>query len=200
MRHSPRQKAIGPNADGWTKRKILTCYSRFFDPLGLLAPFTIIPRHAFQALWRQEIGWDDPLGPIQEWQDWLESAKRDVVKIKIPRCVTRLLDQGACDVVEQSLHVFADASTYALGVAIYLVTVYADGLVITNNVRSRAKLAQLKPTTIPRLELAAALLAVETAQNVITTYKLDKITYYTDSTTTLLWLRTKLLLKGVSTW
>ena len=180
-----------PNADGWTKRKILTCYSRFFDPLGLLAPFTIIPRHAFQALWRQEIGWDDPLGPIQEWQDWLESAKRDVVKIKIPRCVTRLLDQGACDVVEQSLHVFADASTYALGVAIYLVTVYTDGLVITNNVRSRAKLAQLKPTTIPRLELAAALLAVETAQNVITTYKLDKITYYTDSMTTLLWLRTK---------
>ena len=176
---------------GWTKRKILICYSRFFDPLGLLAPFTIIPRHAFQALWQQEIGWDDELGPIKEWEDWLESARKDIGQLRIPRCVTRTLEQGACGIADQSLHVFADASGYALGVAIYLVTVYEDGLVTSNNVRSRAKLAQLKPTTIPRLELAAALLAVETAQSVITTYGIEKVTYYTDSTTTLLWLRTR---------
>ena len=180
-----------PSADGWTKRKILVCYSRFFDPLGLLAPFTIIPRHAFQALWRQELSWDEKLDKIVEWEDWLQSAIADIGKIRIPRCVTRLLQQGACEIVEQTLHVFADASGYALGVAIYLVTVYTDGLVVSNNVRSRAKLAQLKPTTIPRLELAAALLAVETAQMVSITYGVDNIRFYTDSTTTLLWLRTK---------
>ena len=179
-----------PSVEDWTKRTILTCYARFYDPLGLLAPFTLIPRRIFQGLWREERGWDDKLGKITEWQEWLESAENDVHKIRIPRCVTRLLRDGSAKIQDQTLHAFADASSQALGVAIYLVTVYEDGKVVTNNVRSRSKLAQLKPTTVPRLELAAAVMAVETAQNVISTYGVDKITYYTDSTTTLLWLRT----------
>ena len=51
----------------------------------------------------------------------------------------------------------------------------------------KARLAPLKVTTIPRLELTAATVAVQIGQTVKRELdmKIDSLTYYTDSTTVL---------------
>ena len=45
----------------FTKRAILSNVMSIFDPLGLVAPITIVPRVLLQDVWRSGIGWDDEL-------------------------------------------------------------------------------------------------------------------------------------------
>lgn len=46
-----------------TKRKLLSKVAKIFDPLGFLAPSTIVLKILFQELWiaKTKIDWDDPL-------------------------------------------------------------------------------------------------------------------------------------------
>ncbi len=61
------------------------------------------------------------------------------------------------------LCVFSDASTKAIGAVAYLKALQKDGQVRVGFVMGKAKLAPLSEPTIPRLELCAAVLAVEMA-------------------------------------
>lgn len=62
------------------------------------------------------------------------------------------------------LCVFSDASTKAIGAVAYLKVLQKDGQVEVGFVMGKkAKLAPLSEPTIPRLELCAAVLAVEMA-------------------------------------
>ncbi|XP_064465049.1 uncharacterized protein LOC135376466, partial [Ornithodoros turicata] len=59
-------------ATGATKRLVLRITARIFDPLWMLAPFTIRGKAIFQELWKLKVGWDDPL-PAQSqvsWSQW----------------------------------------------------------------------------------------------------------------------------------
>ena len=55
-------KRIDSTADSAiTKRKVLQCSSRIFDPLGVLSPVAIRAKLFMQQLWQKNVGWDEPL-------------------------------------------------------------------------------------------------------------------------------------------
>lgn len=42
----------------YTKRNILSQIAQIFDPIGILAPTTILGKILMQDIWKQNIGWD----------------------------------------------------------------------------------------------------------------------------------------------
>ncbi|XP_066600038.1 uncharacterized protein [Prorops nasuta] len=55
-----------------TKREILSCTARLFDPLGWLAPVLIRAKILLQDLWMLKIDWDTPLPPdiLKRWNSY----------------------------------------------------------------------------------------------------------------------------------
>ncbi|XP_071571322.1 uncharacterized protein [Temnothorax nylanderi] len=123
--------------------------------------------------------WDNPLpDPLQK--KWITFRKQlnDLVEIKIPRCALPL------NAVALELHRFGDASELGFGCCIYLRGLDQIGNYTINLLCKKSKVSPLKKTTIPRLELQAALLLAELAAKVIgaiaLAYRL--IGLWTDST------------------
>ena len=87
------------------------------------------------------------------------------------------------------LHVFADASKAAYGAVTYLVWMTPHGPHVSH-VSAKARVAPLNHTTIPRLELMAALVASRLAPAICQELKLQpsNITLWSDSTIVLNWL------------
>ena len=81
------------------------------------------------------------------------------------------------------LHAFSDASQDAIGTAVYLRQFNKANEVSMALVYGQARVAPLNPMGIPRLELCAAVLAVQAAQRVIKEIdlKISDVIYYTDS-------------------
>ncbi|XP_045762268.1 uncharacterized protein LOC123865340 isoform X2 [Maniola jurtina] len=86
-----------------------------------------------------------------------------------------------------------DASERAYGACIFVRAVDANGTVQVRLLASRNKVAPLKPTTIPRLELCGALLASRLHAKVMSsiTLKVHDSFFWTDSTIVLAWLKTQ---------
>ena len=52
-----------------TKRNVVSMTARFFDPLGVVSPVTVLFKMFFQGLCEAGVGWDDPLtGKL--WEEW----------------------------------------------------------------------------------------------------------------------------------
>jgi hypothetical protein len=83
------------------------------------------------------------------------------------------------------IHVFSDASERAISAVVYLQTVNDVGEVNVGFVIGKSRIAPKQGTTIPRLELCAALLATELAQIVFQQLDIDQNSsvYYTDVST-----------------
>lgn len=81
------------------------------------------------------------------------------------------------------LHVFADASQKAIGAVPYLRSLQENGHSDIGFNLGKAKVSPQHGHTIPRLELYAAVLAVEIAATVMENFdhRFDKIHFYTDS-------------------
>jgi len=81
------------------------------------------------------------------------------------------------------MHVLADASEKAIAAVSYLRTVHPDGNSETGFILGKAKVAPQHGHTIPRLELCAAVLAVEIAEIVVENFDktFEIIKFYTDS-------------------
>ncbi|KAL0849544.1 hypothetical protein ABMA28_013810 [Loxostege sticticalis] len=56
-----------------TKRNILSQIAQIFDPIGLLAPFTILPKLLMQDIWKQNTDWDS-LVSDEIQRTWLNYA------------------------------------------------------------------------------------------------------------------------------
>ena len=145
-----------------TKRTLIQQAARIFDPIGLIAPFTLKAKLLFQECWQQELDWDDALtGDLAaEWDDWREQVKK-LGKLSQPRLV-------AASDTSAWLACFADASAYAYGVCLYLVQGYKARLLI-----AKTRVAPLKTPkqpdvkmTIARLELLASMIATRLADYV----------------------------------
>jgi hypothetical protein len=69
-----------------TPRQILSTICTIFDPLGILAHVTLIPRLMMQEIWRQKLGWDDvvPQESGTTFIEWLENLKI-VEQLRFPR-------------------------------------------------------------------------------------------------------------------
>ncbi|XP_038150062.1 uncharacterized protein LOC119789301 [Cyprinodon tularosa] len=147
-----------------TRRGILSTVASIFDPLGFIAPILLTGKRVLQEICRHGIGWDDPL-PCELQPVW-ERWKKDLTnleKITVPRCY---VPPGFGRVVKRELHHFSDASTCGYGQCSYLRQVNEGGNVHCALVMGKSRVAPIKVTTIPRLELAAAVVSA-TASNTL---------------------------------
>ena len=98
------------------------------------------------------------------------------------------------DTCKQELHIFSDASTEAIASVAYVRSVGGQGNVEVRFLMGNAKVAPRAATTVPRLELCAALSAAEMAYDLSKELKainFDSINFYTDSAVVLGYLRSE---------
>ncbi|XP_055589664.1 uncharacterized protein LOC129741877 [Uranotaenia lowii] len=172
-----------------TKRVVLSCVMGFFDPLGLLAPFTVHGKTLIQDLWRSGCDWDQELSSecFGTWKRWIDLLPL-VRTIRIPRCYLGQIHSK--DVTSLDLHVFTDASETAYGCVAYFRVTWAGGIKCSL-VMAKSKVAPLKQQSIPRLELMAAVLGAKMHQIIKQnhSFTIHKCYFWTDSQTTLSWIR-----------
>ncbi|XP_062704050.1 uncharacterized protein LOC134286454 [Aedes albopictus] len=172
-----------------TKRAVLSCVMGFFDPLGLLAPFTIHGRIIVQQLWRSGCEWDEAIDDEcwEMWKRWI-GLLPEVENIRIPRCYLGRHSYSEAESVE--VHIFTDASEHAYGCVAFL-RVNIGGVIRCSLAMSRSKVAPLKKQSIPRLELMAAVLGARMSRTMTDTHslKISRCVLWTDSRTVWSWIR-----------
>ena len=79
-----------------TKRNVVGAAPKFFDPLGVLSPVTILFKMFAQELCEAKVSWDEFLtGSLLEKWNCLLSSLRVSQPIVIPRCVYSITFQSA---------------------------------------------------------------------------------------------------------
>lgn len=164
-----------------TRRGILSTVSSIFDLLGFVAPLLLDGKSILQDLCHHEVDWDDPIPEDikVKWEKW-RSDLLEVQRISIPRCY-KPDDFGR--VVSAQLHHFSDASVKGYSQCSYLRLVDENQRVHRSFVMGKSRVAPLKPVTIPRLELTAAVCSVRIRQQLRLEleYTIDKEYFWTDS-------------------
>jgi hypothetical protein len=142
----PRDVTEGHAEGPATKRQILRVTARFYDPLGLLSPISVIGKLLFQDSWRRGIAWDELLPPdlVTLWNTWV-STLPFLAHLRISRWV------GILEQTSSQVHVFCDASERAYGAVLYILSRNANGKQV-RLVGSKNRLAPVKKVTLPRLE------------------------------------------------
>ena len=173
----------------FTRRGVLSTVNSIYDPLGLAVPVLLEGRLLLQQLVimgkkknsDKPLGWDDPLPQTQwlQWQRWQGSLK-ELEKVSVPRCY-HPEDFGR--IARTEIHTFSDASKDAIGASVYLRLVNHKEEVSTTLLFGQSRVAPVQSTSIPRLELCAAVLAVQAGARVLKEIdmEIDQVTYYTDS-------------------
>ncbi|KAL7724525.1 hypothetical protein ACLKA6_017506 [Drosophila palustris] len=153
-----------------TKRTVLSELAQVFDPLGFLSPMLILGKIFVQELWLLKHNWDEELPPsyAKQWQRYREELKL-IEQCSLPRSVVPI----SFEVDTLELFGFSDASNRAYGGAIYARVRNKDGSISVRLVTAKSKVAPVRVTSLPRLELQGALLMAR---------------YFTDSTIVLSWL------------
>jgi len=168
-----------------SKRAILSDLNKIFDPLGFLSPVLVKGKIFLQQLWSMKIDWDVRL-PVDIRQRWIHfyDELEQLKKLSIPR---KAIPERT-DVID--VHGFCDASEEAYGACIYIRTQDGDGRWYSRLLCAKTRVAPLKGSTIPRLELNGALLLAELAQRVAESWQINihQFKLWTDSTIVLGWL------------
>ena len=174
-----------------TKRKVLSMASKLYDPLGMLSPVTLVARLFLAELWEKKFGWDQPLPPslTVQWHS-IEKELNAASQLAFSRWVP--FDKA----LPVSLHVFTDASKFALGVTAYLTQATHSFLI-----GSKSKIVSHSKghLTIPQLELSAMFLGSQYCDTLLNVIKKDfnhvSVYLWTDSEIALFWLASKRKLK-----
>lgn len=168
-----------------TKRAILSEITKMYDPLGLIAPFTILCKILMQKLWIADLEWDNPV-PEEIATEW-ENLKEQIpilLNFRLKRWIKFKSD------AKIELHGFADASEQAYGAQIYAKIIENDEI-HSNIIAAKTRVTPLSKQSIPRLELCAALLLAELMEKVATALQvpINGKYYYSDSKIALAWIR-----------
>lgn len=168
----------------WTKRRILSKIARLYDPNGYLGPITMAGKIIMQQLWKSQLDWDEEVeGKIaQNWKTFNDDLKT-IREIAIPRWL------GTTAQNMTYLHGFCDASEEGYGAVVYRQIGKAPPYQL-RIVASRSRVAPLKTTTTPRLELSAAYLLANLMKVVTNALQDQQIKSFcwTDSRIVLAWL------------
>ena len=163
-----------------TCRGLLATVASIYDPLGFIAPFTLLGKDILQQLRIDGLGWDDVISHNlrTEWEQWL----RDIIElqpINIQPCVT----PRGFSVHKAEFYHFCDASLLEYGVCLYLCLDSPQGEVHVSLVFGKSRVAPIKPVTIPRLELTSAVAAVKAAITLSEefTYENEEHFFWTDN-------------------
>ena len=165
----------------FTRRGILSTVSSIFDPFGFVAPLLLVGKRILQDLCREKADWDDPVPEDvkRRWEKWRDELLH-LNKLKVQRCLT---PAGFERTKSMELHHFSDASTTGYGQSSYLRIVNENDEVHCAFVIGKARVSPLRPITIPRLELTAALVSVKVSCMLQEELDFDDIThvFWTDS-------------------
>ncbi|XP_077954078.1 uncharacterized protein LOC144391329 [Gasterosteus aculeatus] len=161
LEHDTFSFNVNPQPRPSTRRGILSVIASLYDPVGFVAPFILTGKCILQELCRRGIDWDDPLPEdlSRRWESWKSDLQR-LKEVSIPRCYQ---PQGFCKTVTRELHHFSDASNIGYGSCSYLRSKNEDGEVHCSLVMAKARVAPTKLTSIPRLELSAAVVAARSS-------------------------------------
>ena len=160
-----------------------------YDPIGLVAPYTVTARLLLKDIWRLSgQQWDNNLPDdiSKKFLEWAAELPK-LSEITIPRSYFR----GTMESVE--LHVFGDSSQDVFSAVAFL-RARVDSNEGTETqlafVLGKARVAPMKALTIPKLELQAALLAARLKDEIqqALTVPVARTFMWTDSTTVLQWL------------
>ncbi|XP_061713360.1 uncharacterized protein LOC133522150 [Cydia pomonella] len=170
-----------------TKRTILSKTFQVFDPLGLLSLCTVKPKILIQTLWKEGKSWDEPVSPeIQRiWSRFIKNLHH-IKALSIPRYVL-------CEAPSTiELHCFSDAAETAYAACIYVKIISDTGEQQVHLLCARDRIAPIRRTSIPKLELAGCLLAAQTYAAVVRAWRrpVSRTIFWTDSSCCLAWLKT----------
>ncbi|XP_078355162.1 uncharacterized protein LOC144639738 [Oculina patagonica] len=174
-----------------TKREVLSCLSKIYDPCGLVSPAVTPLKIIVQDCWKEKLGWDEEVDPD------LRRRIEEVLKgfsggnhLRVNRWLG--ITPSQCKYTNLSLHVFCDASSRAYAAAAYIRVADTNGDVTVNLVASKCRLAPPNGDTIPRLELLGALLGARLLNSLRLEYrgvlKIDDEFLWTDSSVALSWI------------
>lgn len=137
-----------------TCRGILSVIASLYDPLGFVAPFVLSGKCILQELCCRSIGWDDllPEDLYPQWEEWKLGLQR-LREISVPRCY---YPRDFGKTVRTELHHFSDASSIGYGACSYLRYKNDKNRVHCRLIMAKARVAPSKVTSIPHLELSAA--------------------------------------------
>ena len=206
----------------FTKRGILSVCNSVFDPMGMATPCSlagrlfqrkILPKKGLGDPAVHQLGWDDPLPNSfkGQWEDFKAGLPK-LKELSMPRC---LIPPEFGTVVKQELFTYSDASEDAIGHITYCRSEDKEGKVHVAFVNANSRVAPQSATSVPRLELCAALQAALATQEVVEALnqKPTACHYFTDSKVVLGYLenqekkfsryvtrRVNLILKLSSNW
>ena len=166
----------------FTRRGILGVVNSVFDPLGFVSPVVLGGRLLQRQILADAPGpidWDAPIDesfrePWNQWKDSLDGLK----DLQVPRC---FLPAGT--VICLQLHVFADASVKAIGLAMYTRAITNDDEVTVTLMAADSKVGPKLATTMPRMELCAAAEAARVSNDATKETRdfFKEVHYYSDS-------------------
>lgn len=175
-----------PPTGALTKRKVLQCIAKLFDPCGFLVPTLLQAKLEFQKTWVAKLKWDEPL-PFKLVKTWNEvTADWGTHRVRLKRKITA----DNTDNVE--LHIFVDASKDSYACVAY-VRVLKDKKWHSDIVFAKSRLRPLKDkVSIPRMELLACVIGARLAVFLREEMKLQftKTVLHSDSMAVLSWLKT----------
>ena len=171
-----------------SKRNLVSITAKFFDPLGVVSPVTVLFKMSCQQLCVAKVGWDETLsGPSLERWNQLCVMLQGTKIITIPRCVHHAISPNTMRLVG-----FCDASAKAYAAVVYL-RLEDDDTVDVQFLAAKTRVTPVLGVTIPRLELLSALLLAKlltSIQNALhTDLPLDDPICFTDSKATMYWIR-----------
>lgn len=140
-----------------------------------------------QDIWKRKIDWDDCIPP-DIYTAWTEFATQ--LNLINELSIDRL---GLIpDHTDSEIHGFCDASNTGYGACIYIRSIDHHNNVRSQLLCAKSKVALLKTTTIPRLELCGALLLAKLYREVCNAveFSINRTIMWTDSTIVLHWVNT----------
>lgn len=164
-----------------TRRGILWAISSVYDPLGAVSPVILNGKQILQALCRQNVIWDDPIPTdiLPLWEKWRTELPL-IEKLKFPRC---LKPSEFGDPVKTEIHSFSDASDNGIGQISNVRMINQRNDVHVSFLMAKSRVAPVKPISIPRLELTAAVVSVNVTRMLKSELDVDNVQcyHYTDS-------------------
>ncbi|GFV95677.1 DUF5641 domain-containing protein [Trichonephila clavipes] len=157
--------------------------AKVFDPIGMLAPSTLLPKLLLQEIWKMKIAWDQelPQNIVNKFMKWFNEIQ--ILKnVTVPRCMK-------IDIFTE-LHVFVDASKGSYAGCVFARSI-VDSRVSVILVRAKSRVAPLKLLSIPRLEIMACCVGARLVNSIFKALNMPdlKVTLWSDSTTALWWIK-----------
>ncbi|XP_055951562.1 uncharacterized protein LOC129987627 [Argiope bruennichi] len=176
----------GINVEKVTKRSMLSTVHKVFDLFGFTAPVMLCPKIMLQKAWTLGTSWDEEItGELRkEFLQWFQELKH-LSDIQIPRCV----QASSKDISNCTIHTFVDGSKDAYAAVTFL-RIENNGRIELFLLAAKSRVAPLRGTTIPRMELLAAVIGARLANSVVEALGWKNVTiyYWSDSITVLAWI------------